>query len=310
MRAQSAGSRRIVLMPAEGLFALAVLVATVAAVVAGGPVGTFLFWVALYGLALVVVAAAVTWLFRLDPRLARGLAGVCLTFVVYGALTPLYVPLGSRTIDAFLWQAERALFGTTLVQLVEPMASPGWTDFFVLVYGIHVPLFLVPAYFHWRAGRRLRAERLLLTLVLAMYLGFVGYALFPAYGPVGTMTGLRPIGNNAGTEFVAAYGNALGTFPRLHAGISAPGAIDGWRTSRRWGLLYTGIAALIWASTLYLRYHWFLDLVAGLALAGLCTWLAGHLLARWPRIAVSTIPRLGEPATPGMMRPVPEGGDT
>jgi membrane-associated phospholipid phosphatase len=239
-----------------------------------------------YTLTLLVVASAVTWLFRLDPELARGLAGVSLTFVVYGALTPLLAPLGVRAIDPWLRRAEESMLGTTLVQLVEPTTSPLLTSFFTLVYGIHVPLFLVPAYFHWRAGRRARAERLLLTLALAMYVGFVGYALFPAYGPVGTMDGLRPIGTNAGTELVATYGVALGTFPSLHAGISAAVAIDGWRTSRRWGLVYTAIAALIWASTIYLRYHWLLDLVAGLALAAACTWLAGRVQARWPRIVL------------------------
>src|SRR5262249_21752313 len=151
---------------------------------------------------------------------------------------------------------------------------------------IHVPLFLVPATLHWLAGRRVRAERLLLTLALSMYLGFAGYAIFPAYGPIGSMVGLRPYGENAATELVAAYGVALGTFPSLHAGISAGVAIDGWRTSSRWGIVLTAVATAIWASTIYLRYHWLLDLLAGLALAAACTWLAGRIQAAWPLIAI------------------------
>ena len=54
-----------------------------------------------------------------------------------------------------------------------------------------------------------RAERLLLTLALSMYLGFLGYVMFPAFGPVGAMDGLLPLGVNAGTAFVATYGVAL-----------------------------------------------------------------------------------------------------
>src|SRR5438445_617889 len=88
-------------------------------------------------------------------------------------------------------------------------------------------LTVVGAAGHWWWGGPARAGRLLLTLALSMYVGFVGYALFPAFGPVGAMTGLRPIGDNAATELVAAYGVALGTFPSLHAGISAAVAIDG-----------------------------------------------------------------------------------
>jgi membrane-associated phospholipid phosphatase len=97
---------------------------------------------------------------------------------------------------------------------------------------------------------------------------------------------------------VAAYGVALGTFPSLHAGISAAVAIDGWRTSRRWGVVLTVIAAAIWASTIYLRYHWLLDLLAGLALAMLCTWLASVVQARYPMVAIRrpTLPRASRQA--------------
>jgi membrane-associated phospholipid phosphatase len=275
----------VVLTPSEACFALTVVGAASLALYGDRPVGHFLFWVALYCLALVAVSLVVIRTLRLDPALGRGLADVSLTFCVYGALTPLLAPFGSRAIDGFLWRAETALFGRTLVEMVEPFVSPSLTVLFSAIYSLHVPLFLFPAAIHWWSGRPARAERLLLTLALSMYVGFVGYALFPAFGPVGAMTGLRPIGDNAATDLVAAYGVALGTFPSLHAGISAAVAIDGWRTSRRWGLFYTAIAAAIWLSTIYLRYHWLLDLLAGLVLAAVCTWLAGRVLGVWPRIA-------------------------
>jgi membrane-associated phospholipid phosphatase len=275
-----------VLTASEAAFVLVVVGATLVGLLAGGTVGAFLTWTAIYGLALLVMYLTAVYLLRLDPGLARGLADVSLTFVVYGALTPLIAPLGARAIDAPLRQMEEAVFGTTLVQLAEPFVSPGLTLLFSAIYSIHVPLFLAPAALHWWSGRPERAERLLLTLALAMYIGFVGYALFPAYGPVGAMTGLRPLGDNPATELVAAYGVALGTFPSLHAGISAAVAIDGWRTSRRWGVVLTAIAALIWLSTIYLRYHWAVDLLAGLALAAFCTWLSGRVLVAWARVPV------------------------
>ena len=277
----------VVLTPSEALFAATVAVAALLGFLGNRPVGAFLGWVSVYTVALVLLSVAVIRVLRLDPRLGRGLADVSLTFCVYGALTLLLAPFGARAIDGTLWRAETWLFGRTLVEMAEPFVSPRLTVLFSAIYSVHVPLFLFPAAIHWWSGRQLRAERLLLTLALAMYLGFAGYALFPAYGPVGAMTGLRPIGDNAATDLVAAYGVALGTFPSLHAGISAAVAIDGWRTSRRWGLFYTAIAAAIWLSTIYLRYHWLLDLLAGLALAAFCTWLSGRVLALWPRLTAA-----------------------
>ena len=43
------------------------------------------------------------------------------------------------------------------------------------------------------------------------------------------------------------------------------------------------MAALIWASTIYLRYHWLPDLLAGLLLVLVTGALAGWLQAIWPR---------------------------
>ena len=184
---------------------------------------------------LAVVSVAIVRITRLDPTFGRWLAGMSLTFCIYAALPPWLNGLAGPAIDPLLEWSERALFGTTLAQVLDPYVGDGLTLFWALAYSMHVPLFFILPLIHWRAGRRARAERLLLTLTLAMYLGFVGYALFPALGPVGAMTGLRPLGSNLATETVANYGVALGTFPSLHAGVCAAVAIDGWRTSRRLG---------------------------------------------------------------------------
>jgi membrane-associated phospholipid phosphatase len=174
------------------------------------------------------------------------------------------------------------MVGTPLVYRLEPYVTAQWTVFFSLVYSVHIPLFFISAALHWYAGRRDRTERLLLTLGLAMYVGFIGYAFFPALGPVGAISGLRSIGENPGTTTVAAYGVALGTFPSLHAGVSFAVMVDAWRTSRRWAVVFTIVAVLIWLSTIYLRYHWVPDLIAGAILALLCDRLARVLQTYWP----------------------------
>src|SRR5262245_4658653 len=148
----------------------------------------------------------------LNVDLARALAGVTLTFIVYAALPPLLDLRLGAVIDRQLWQLERGLYGTTAVELLAPYASDWLTLLFATIYTIHAPLFFIPAILHWRAGRRERAERLLLALALAMYAGFVGYAIWPALGPVGTLRDLPPLGTNPATQVVASYGVALGTF--------------------------------------------------------------------------------------------------
>jgi hypothetical protein len=247
------------------------------------PVGRFLWTVVVLSALLAVVSVAVVRITRLDPTLGRWLAGVSLTFCVYAALPPWLESLAGQPIDPLHEWMERAALGTTLAEVLDPYVADGWTLLWGLAYSLHVPLFFVSPLLHHHAGRRARAERLLLTLTLSMYLGFVGYVIFPALGPVGTLRGLRPLGVTLTTDTVATYGVALGTFPSLHAGICAAVAIDGWRTSRRWGIAFTAVAAMIWISTIYLRYHWVPDLLAGLVLVVVADRLAGRMLAVWPR---------------------------
>lgn len=243
----------------------------------GGRVGAFLFTIVSLTTALALLAFLLVRFARLDPRLARALCGITLTFIVYSALPPLLELRLEDRIDQRLWDLERAVLGTTAVELVEPYAADWLTTFFALAYTLHAALFFVPAILHWRAGREQRAERLLLALALQMYAGFIGYAIWPALGPVGTMEGLRPLGENPALQVVADYGVDLGTFPSIHAAISATVAIDAWRTSWRWGIVFTAIAVAIWASTIYLRYHWVPDLLAGLLLAVAAYWLSGKM---------------------------------
>jgi hypothetical protein len=242
-----------------------------------GRVEAFVTTIVLLTALLALAAFVLVRFFGLNGDLARALAGVTLTFIVYAALPPLLELRLGAVIDRQLWELERSVLGTTAVELIAPYASDGLTVLFAAVYTAHAPLFFVPAILHWRAGRRERAERLLLALALAMYLGFIGYAVWPALGPVATIPGLPPLGSNPATRVVATYGVALGTFPSLHAGICSIVALDAWRTSRRWGVLFTLVAAGIWSSTLYLRYHWVPDLLAGLVLAVLAYCLSGRV---------------------------------
>lgn len=273
-------SARLQPTPLELLFLIAVIAAIVLGIATGAGVGRFLLTVVGLVTALFIAAFVLVTL-GLDRRLARGFVGVILSCAVYGGLHPLFEGMGGRTIDEALLAIEEAWFGTTLVAVVAPYTTPFGMLVFGIVYGWHALLFFAPAALHWRARRPQRAERLLVTLALSMYVGFIGYVLFPAYGPVGLVDGPWLSTGNAATEFVAIYGVDLGTFPSLHAAISAAVAIDGWRTSPRWGVLTTLVAAAIWSSTIYLGYHWAPDLVAGLVLAAFCSWFAGRLLEGW-----------------------------
>ena len=57
------------------------------------------------------------------------------------------------------------------------------------------------------------------------------------------------------------------------------------RHPRLWFRIALGVVASRWISVVYLRHHWFVDIVAGLIVGAAANWLAPILRMRWPRRA-------------------------
>ena len=75
-------------------------------------------------------------------------------------------------------------------------------------------------------------------------------------------------------------------FPSLHVGISFVVWLYAYRNSRRLFLVLSPLILSLWVSTVYLRYHYLIDCIAGLILAPLSFLLANWLFKRLGEIAV------------------------
>jgi membrane-associated phospholipid phosphatase len=93
---------------------------------------------------------------------------------------------------------------------------------------------------------------------------------------------------------VATGSNKVDVFPSLHCALSSF-LLFFDRRHRPWRFkLYLVPAVGLWFSTIYLRYHYFIDVVCGFALAALALWLANHC----PRKADADVALTTAPATP------------
>ena len=87
-------------------------------------------------------------------------------------------------------------------------------------------------------------------------------------------------------------------FPSLHVGISA---IVLWYARRRSRRLFAALLPLVllnWISTVYLRYHYFIDVVAGWATAWASIVLASRLLALEDVVRARWAPDAKPPSSP------------
>jgi membrane-associated phospholipid phosphatase len=70
-------------------------------------------------------------------------------------------------------------------------------------------------------------------------------------------------------------------FPSLHAAVSSVALIFAWRHVRAFFWILLPFALGLWVSTIYLRHHYFVDLLAGWTLAPLAVFVAPRLDAWW-----------------------------
>ena len=129
-----------------------------------------------------------------------------------------------------------------------------------------------------------------LGIVLCFYVGYFLYVLFPAAPPrlalvyefTRTVQGYpHLLSNLSARAFELLPVDSRAAFPSLHAAVSLLSLVYAWRYVRPWFWVLLPFAIGLWVSTVYLRHHYVVDLLAGFVLAPLAAALAPRLDAWW-----------------------------
>jgi membrane-associated phospholipid phosphatase len=129
-------------------------------------------------------------------------------------------------------------------------------------------------------------------VLTCFYLGYVLYVVFPAAPPrlillphfTKNLYGYPHFfGKLSAEAFSLLPVDSRAAFPSLHAAVSAVALIYAWRHVRPWFWMLLPFALGLWASTIYLRHHYAIDLIAGFALAPAAVWLAPRIDGWWAR---------------------------
>lgn len=186
--------------------------------------------------------------------------------------------------DLTFARLDTALLGKLAGEWRALLGRPSW--FVDITYVLYLSYFFVPLVLAIVAYRRQSTEEfrsLIFTIVLAFYLSYVGYFLFPTLGPrVPTDAESLAIGGGAVSEVARGFlhfveHNPTDAFPSGHAAIALLCVFLARRVSAGLGLLYIPVVAGIIFSTVYLHYHYVVDVLAGAVLAGGAVWLGPRL---------------------------------
>jgi len=264
--------------------------------------------------ALLALVAAVRFGFRLEGKLGAGSAvGVFrilrdwfpfafFSFTYETFRLSVWTSVLPRDRDLELLRVDRLLFGETPAVLLQRFAGPLVTDVMTAAYFLHLVLPPLLGYLLY-SRRWLVFRQFLLAVLIAGILGQIGYMLVPAVGPKRAFPELFSITLSGEvyqpvTDALDALRSPRDVFPSLHVGISTIVLVFSRRRSRRLFLLLLPLVLLNWISTVYLRYHYVVDVAAGWATAGLAIGLASLLLRLETRIKGPLRPAPVTPSTP------------
>jgi hypothetical protein len=177
-------------------------------------------------------------------------------------------------MDAPLLAIDRALTGETPALLLQAWVRPWLTDLLSFCYFLFLPYLFFSLVLYLFAPLAL-AQRFWVGLFTLYGIGFTGYSLVPAIGPWSYLAGqfTVPLTGNALTTFMAGViargSNGVDVFPSLHCAVSAYLLLFDRRYKPLRFKLYVVPCVLLWVSTLYLRYHYLIDLIAGFVLTAI-----------------------------------------
>ncbi len=246
---------------------------------------------AVAAVALAVLALAL-WIRPSSPvvRTLRDVLPFVVCILIYTNLHDTIGFVNPHDVHDQLVAMDRALFGEVPCLWAERFVTYDRTEVMQFLYlnffwiAPSTALVLL-AQRRWSAFRRTT-----MGILVCFYLGYALYVIFPAAPPrivlqhefKVNLSGRPHFFSDLSAEALSLLPvDSRAAFPSLHAAVSLVALLYAWWYLRRFFWLLLPFAAGLWISTIYLRHHYFVDLVAGWMLAPLAMGLAPRVDAWW-----------------------------
>lgn len=265
---------------------------------------------------LCVTVAALFLVARFRPRweLFRDAMPFLFAANIYASLHDLIRFFGARDITAELYRWDLFLFGVEPSVWAQRFIHPLWTDVFTVCYWLFYvsgPLLGLMLYVR---GERREFRYTMVSIVLCLYLGYVGYVAWPASAPRLFIPHAYTVGlhGSPALDYTRASASVVpltshGAFPSIHNGVALLALILAWKHLRWffWAQLPFTIGLIV--GTVYLRHHWVVDILAGFVLTAVAYWAGPKIEDAWENARqkrkVSLKEETGEPVS-GSPRPL------
>ena len=240
---------------------------------------------------------------RKESKLIRGLRYWYLPPMILLTFKELYFmirPIRGVDYDDLLIAIDRWIFGVDPTYWFMKISNPFFTEILQIAYAsfFFLPMFLA-ANFYFK-NRKLIAEYAIFSVIYGFFISYLGYFIFPGVGPRFTLHDFALLDSELPgllfTPFIRGIINAGGSvfpwtedptqfvqrdvFPSGHTMMTLIVMYLSfkYRSGIKWVLSLFGTLLII--STVYLRYHYAIDVIAGFGFMILSVW-SGKIVFFW-----------------------------
>ena len=229
--------------------------------------------------------------FRNNGRFMRNFYDVIFPIIcvlaVFDSLEWVVHYINPDDIDLVLIKLDYLIFGNHPTVMLERILNPFLTDILQMAYSTY---YFIPISFGiilLMNKQREEFDKTIFMILLCFYLSYLGYILFPALGPRFYLSNIQTteLQGFFAAEPIQNLLNRLegikrDAFPSGHTGIALTVLYLAYRYKRGYFWIALPIVAALIFSTVYCRYHYVVDVIAGFGLT-LLTIVIGEWYYGW-----------------------------
>jgi membrane-associated phospholipid phosphatase len=178
--------------------------------------------------------------------------------------------ISQKLSDRWLADLDYHIWGVNPCVWLERIQWPALVEWEQLLYTLFLPAVILVALLLWRKGRFTEFQYYAFLIGVGYLVSYVGYIIVPARGPRYWLNGLQHMplqglwlfrSMQDGLDKLESY--HYDCFPSGHTELTLLACWSSRIVSKRWFWIYLAYTPFLIFATVYLRYHYTVDLAAG-----------------------------------------------
>jgi membrane-associated phospholipid phosphatase len=215
---------------------------------------------------------------------------IIMVIMIFNSLGGLIRYINPTTYDNVLIQLDYRIFNAHPTIALEQFVTPVLTELLQLAYASYYFLPIILCVMLKVKGREAEFNRAVFLIILCFFLSYIGYMIVPAIGPRYTMRHLQNMELNGillrgiiDQTLNALEGIKRDAFPSGHTAVALTVLYLAYRFQKRLFWVFSPFVIALLISTVYLRYHYVADVIAGILLFVLSVLVGEKYYTRWEK---------------------------